>query len=211
MFKDFGRRRSRGQSLVEFALVVPVLLVILLGGIDMGRLYFGWVNLNNAARIAANYAAVNTAGPFGAGSAYETTVKNDTGGINCAALAVPPPVFSPNTNVGSTATVTMTCSFGLVFPFVGPIPMAATSTFPVRGGTIAGVPNPPAPPCVVPPDWITPSYVGQKVKAARDSWEASGGTFLPSGANNDIVIGQVPDVGTCAIPGALMVVTHQNP
>ena len=50
---------SVGQSLVEFALVLPVVLLILLLTIDVGRLYYGWVNLQNAARIEANYAALH--------------------------------------------------------------------------------------------------------------------------------------------------------
>ena len=56
-----ARRRSRttGQSVVEFALLFPVFLLILVVAIDFGRVYLGWVNLQNMARIAANYAANN--------------------------------------------------------------------------------------------------------------------------------------------------------
>lgn len=55
-----GRRNAhpRGQSLVEFALVLPVLLVIMLFAIDFGRAFFSWVTVTNASRVAANYAAV---------------------------------------------------------------------------------------------------------------------------------------------------------
>ena len=51
------RKRSRGQSLVEFALVLPVLLLMVLTALDFGRLFPGWVVINNAARVGANYAA----------------------------------------------------------------------------------------------------------------------------------------------------------
>jgi len=50
-------RSRRGQSLVEFALVLPLLLVLLLMAVDFGRVYFGWVTLTNASRVGANYAA----------------------------------------------------------------------------------------------------------------------------------------------------------
>ncbi len=59
----FGRRRPRsrgsssGQSLTELALALPALLLILLLVIDFARLFGGWVELQNMARIAANYAA----------------------------------------------------------------------------------------------------------------------------------------------------------
>ena len=36
-------RLGRGQSLVEFALVLPLLLVLIMGGLDFGRLFFGWI------------------------------------------------------------------------------------------------------------------------------------------------------------------------
>ena len=54
----FRRGPRRGQSIVEFALVLPVLLFLLLMGLDFGRVFLGWVNLNNAARVGANYAAL---------------------------------------------------------------------------------------------------------------------------------------------------------
>lgn len=53
------RRRSRGQTIVEFAVVLPIILMFLLIGIDAGRAFFTWVQLNNAAREGAAYAAAN--------------------------------------------------------------------------------------------------------------------------------------------------------
>jgi Flp pilus assembly protein TadG len=50
-------RRRLGQSLVEFALVLPVLLFMVVIAIDFGRLFFSFVQIHNAAREAANYAA----------------------------------------------------------------------------------------------------------------------------------------------------------
>ena len=56
------RSRSRGQSMVEFALVLPLLFVLLLISIDFGRVYLGYINVQNMARIAANEAATNPLG-----------------------------------------------------------------------------------------------------------------------------------------------------
>ena len=53
------RERSKGQSFVEFALLFPVLLLIVMVAIDFGRVYLGWVNTQNMVRIAANFAANN--------------------------------------------------------------------------------------------------------------------------------------------------------
>ena len=53
------RRRTRGQSLVEFALVLPILLFLTLVALDFGRIFLGYINIQNMARIAANFAANN--------------------------------------------------------------------------------------------------------------------------------------------------------
>ncbi|HAF49233.1 MAG TPA: pilus assembly protein TadE [Anaerolineaceae bacterium] len=47
--------RSRGQSLVEFALVLPLLLLLILGALDFGRLFHAQIVLTNAAREGAYY------------------------------------------------------------------------------------------------------------------------------------------------------------
>ena len=47
------RDRSRGQSLVEFALILPIFLLILFGLFDMGRAVYYWSTINNASREAA--------------------------------------------------------------------------------------------------------------------------------------------------------------
>jgi hypothetical protein len=52
-----GRRSRRGQSLVEFALVLPMLLVLLLGIADFGRVFAAGITLEASARNAAETAA----------------------------------------------------------------------------------------------------------------------------------------------------------
>ncbi|CAN5198787.1 hypothetical protein BH23CHL9_BH23CHL9_04030 [soil metagenome] len=52
-------RTTRGQGLVELALILPLLLLLLLGAIDFGRVFFGWVAVTNASRVGANYAATH--------------------------------------------------------------------------------------------------------------------------------------------------------
>ena len=50
-------RSSRGQSFVEFALVLPLLLVLLLGIADFGRVFYAGIVVESAARNAAEGAA----------------------------------------------------------------------------------------------------------------------------------------------------------
>ena len=52
-----ARRRRLGQGLVELTLVLPLLLVILLGAIDLGRVFYAYSAISNAAYEAARQAA----------------------------------------------------------------------------------------------------------------------------------------------------------
>ena len=53
------RRRSRGQSIAEFALILPVFLTIFGATLDFARLYQAWIQLQAATRVAAEYVAAN--------------------------------------------------------------------------------------------------------------------------------------------------------
>src|SRR5262249_57630593 len=87
-----GRRdKARGQSLVEFALVLPILLFLTLIALDFGRVYLGYINLQNMARIAANFAANNSSAWDGVVVPQDATLKTkyynqiiaDASAINC--------------------------------------------------------------------------------------------------------------------------------
>lgn len=47
--------RYHGQSLIEMALMLPFLLILILGGVDLGRLFFAKTIVTNAAREGAYY------------------------------------------------------------------------------------------------------------------------------------------------------------
>jgi TadE-like protein len=52
-----GRRRQRGQSLVEFAISSIVLLLLMMGLLDLSRAFYFAVNLDGAAREGARHGA----------------------------------------------------------------------------------------------------------------------------------------------------------
>ncbi|OGX61720.1 MAG: pilus assembly protein TadE [Paenibacillus sp. RIFOXYA1_FULL_44_5] len=45
-------REEKGQSLLEFALVLPILLLLISGILDLGRIMYAYLNLNMAAEEA---------------------------------------------------------------------------------------------------------------------------------------------------------------
>lgn len=53
----FGREET-GQNLVEFALLLPILMYILLGIIQFGFIFAAYVTLNNAVREAARWGTI---------------------------------------------------------------------------------------------------------------------------------------------------------
>lgn len=150
-------RSSPGQSVVEFALLLPVLLLLVLGGIDLGRVFLGWVSLNNTARIAANYAASNamlvSAGNPAALAAYNDLVQSDAATTNCAPPdPIPGPIYTPNAGIGGEAAVSLSCQFQIITPVLssflgGQVTVSASAVFPVRTGVVADVPGggPPTP------------------------------------------------------------------
>src|SRR4051794_36543345 len=151
------RDRSRGQSMVELALILPVVLLVVLGGIDFGRVFLGWVDLHAMARHAADYAAANpdawsTVNPdAGAQAEYLRQIQAEATDINCVVPSVPDPSFpsGPNGNdgLGVPVTVRISCSFYLITPMIGaivgnPVTVTASAAFPIRNGMITGIPTP---------------------------------------------------------------------
>ena len=55
-----GHSRQRGQSVTEFALVVPLLLLVLIAIADFGRFYASAVAVESAAREAADFGAFDS-------------------------------------------------------------------------------------------------------------------------------------------------------
>lgn len=61
---------SRGQSLVETALVLPILLLLMLGLLDLGRGAYAYVAIGDAARAGTRTAIVNQ---------YEAAIRQRAG------------------------------------------------------------------------------------------------------------------------------------
>lgn len=50
---------ARGQGLLEFALLLPVLILVVFGVLDLGRAFFAQIAITNAARVGARSYAFN--------------------------------------------------------------------------------------------------------------------------------------------------------
>jgi Flp pilus assembly protein TadG len=81
------RPQERGQTLAEFALIAPLLIVIVFGLVDMARAMQSYVTLQEAAREAARYAVTgrdDCAGPSTPTreDCIRETVRNRTSKLN---------------------------------------------------------------------------------------------------------------------------------
>jgi hypothetical protein len=185
---------SRGQSLVEFALVVPVLLLIVLFAVDFGRLYMGWVTINGMARVGANYAAQHpdawtTPGDPAARAEYVDLMTRSQGALNCELAGWPPtPTYPQGRTVGKPTQVAVDCDFKVAAPLISvitgnPVRVSASSTFPISYGCLADCPPPP--PIETPPPPVSncrtiPDMVGLSVAGAHSAWVSAG--FLDENA-----------------------------
>lgn len=128
--------RQRGQSVVELALLMPILLWFCLGLVDFGRAFYTHVGLTNAAREGARYAAATAPAcdqsPIKAKARAEQTLL----GLTDAMITV-------DCSVADRRTVRITFAFAPITPFVanaldnpdgsGSIPLTTWATMPVTG------------------------------------------------------------------------------
>jgi Flp pilus assembly protein TadG len=113
-----GRRslRERGAAAVEFALILPILLLMVGATIDFGRLYFTQIELGNAARDGVRLAAM--------GTAYSTSQIQD----RTRTAAAPLPVATSGVAVtacagaGTTATVTVSPQYAFSWSILKIVP-----------------------------------------------------------------------------------------
>ena len=204
-----ARAGKRGQSLTEFALTLPVTLLLVMFGLDFGRVFLGWISLTNAAREAANYAAMNPtawgASPNATVQAeYARLVTAETAGINCTMPnPIPVPTFPNGTSLGSPASVSMTCKFHLITPVVGAIlgnliSVTAGSSFPVRSGVIEGIPTPSPSPS---------SSASSGSSSGASSAPSSAPTPTPSPTPTPLVTPSPTPVPMCDVPNLVSVKT----
>lgn len=109
---------QRGTALVEFAIVLPVLMLLLLGVVEAGRYAYFSILVGNAARAGVQYGAQNSV------TAYDTagmTAAAQADGRNAiAALTVTPANFCQcwNGSTGSAVDCSGTCTTGHLLKYV---------------------------------------------------------------------------------------------
>ncbi|SNS93986.1 Flp pilus assembly protein TadG [Granulicella rosea] len=86
-------RRDDGASLIEVAIIMPVLLLLLVGAVDFGQAYYAAIEVSSAAE---------------AGALYGVQQPTDTAGMQAAAILDAPDVAT----IAAVATYGCQCSDG---------------------------------------------------------------------------------------------------
>jgi Flp pilus assembly protein TadG len=117
-------RSQKGQSLVEFALVLPVFVVILFGIMEFGRLWEISNVLTSAAREGARVAAVSEPNIDKARTAAQTVLT--AAHITSATVAI----SGPNSNKDIVVTISLAYSplTGSIIPGLGPFSLSRSTT-----------------------------------------------------------------------------------
>lgn len=154
------RGRSRGQALVELALILPLMVILLAAALDLGRLFYSGITVTNAAREGAIEASIDPA-LFQAGQPCNATTNrvmcraiNETAGsfvtivpadvsLTCSPSCAPA--------IGNRVKVTVVGHFSLITPllsvFTGGqnVTLSSTASAQIITTPVIGSPSTPAP------------------------------------------------------------------
>ena len=123
------KQRARGQSLVELALTLPVLLLFLVGVLDLGRVYFSHMTLVNASREGARYGASSPTDTTG----IYTHVINESAGSGIVLTPLSVSIGCPSgCTSGNPIRVTVIYDFQLITTYLfggGSIRLSAYAEF----------------------------------------------------------------------------------
>lgn len=120
--------KNKGQTLVEMALVLPIILFVLMGIVEFGRIFNTYLLLTNASREGVRVAAVG-----GTDADAENSVRNTTVVLNQALLHIAIDPDETERSRGLPVTVTVSYNLELICPLVNvvlpnPFPLSSQTT-----------------------------------------------------------------------------------
>jgi Flp pilus assembly protein TadG len=114
-----GRHRERGAAAVEMALILPLLILLVGGIVDLGRLFWVEVQITNAAREGARAGVVQG----------DVVARANAAGSTAAGWQTPTFTGSCTTTPDGDVTVQTSASFDFIFLNIIPgVPSSKTLT-----------------------------------------------------------------------------------
>ena len=116
-------RRERGAAAVELAIVLPLLVLVIMGLVDFGRLFFAQIGLASASREGARAASVGMSTALVTSIAQASAPRAaqlaalDTAQLGVTVVPCSPTQSNEDTSVTVTATFRWMTPIGLVRAF----------------------------------------------------------------------------------------------
>lgn len=104
--------RRDGQALTELAITLPLLIILVLGAVDFGRLFYAFQSVESAAAAGAQYACLN------ASNAANSTMIRSNALVQATDIAHLSPVVT-NSVSGSNVSVTVSATFTTLISWPG--------------------------------------------------------------------------------------------
>jgi Flp pilus assembly protein TadG len=120
-------RNQQGQTMTEFALVLPILALLLFAVIQFGIVFNNYVTLTDATRAGARKAAVSRQDP-NRSSVVITAVKSSATDLSSSKLSVPPPTSTWDPGADVTVTASYPYSISLLGIVVKSGRLSSTTT-----------------------------------------------------------------------------------
>jgi len=121
-------KSEKGASAVEFALILPILIILVFGIVKFGIAYNNYIALTHAAREGARLAAVNMDEIEGI-AWFENRIKESAPSVSIESITL----SGQDGNIGDSVVVTVTGEvLNIEIPLVGSWPVQLTSTATLR-------------------------------------------------------------------------------
>jgi Flp pilus assembly protein TadG len=108
---------ERGAAAVEFAILLPLLLLLVLGTIEFGRAYNAQITLTNAAREGVRVMAIGN-DPTGAKTAAKTAAASVSTSITTSDITLSTNACSTGAQVTLTIKYSLSTITGIAGPFL---------------------------------------------------------------------------------------------
>ncbi|MCA1032211.1 pilus assembly protein [Bacillus timonensis] len=119
-------RSEKGQSMVEFALVIPIFILLLFAIVDFGRVFHAYLTIDHAGREAARIASI--------GKDDSTIVSVAVAQASSISLTADQVSVTPNGTKSSGSQVTVTITYPI--SFLTPVISSITGPISLKTSTV---------------------------------------------------------------------------
>lgn len=107
-------KNQQGQALVEFSIIIPLLLLLLLGIAELSMILNSYLSIENAAREGARIGVIGSSD-----NAIKNRIINTTPSLNSNNLNIQITPSEDSRSSGDNLTITITYNYHTITPLIG--------------------------------------------------------------------------------------------